>query len=372
MYPDWSPKMKDHAGRPCKCGNILRLPTDVIDVSQPGVEESAGDTDAAPKRVRKKYIRAPGEPLIMSTKMKFLHDELMSFSRRNPNSPHYNPFELDADAMEEVDKDGKPFVTKSVIFSQWTTMLDRIGDMLDDAEIKYARLDGTMSREERARAIDDLKNKKRVEVLLVSTRAGGVGLNLTAASRCYLVDPYWNPSVESQAIDRIHRMGQTRPVTAVKLMINNSIEQRLDKIQKKKAQLANVSLNNMSRKELLEKRVSQKQCGSHCADACSRPRSWQSCLDELYSAYSMAYIINRALQFGPDVGPVVTQALVRHSLAQRPFTMPDLPFYPLGHAFLPICIDMERGRLVVSYRRGAYEDRPDVSSTTLRTYDVRP
>lgn len=82
-------------------------------------------------------------------------------------------------------------------------MLDRIGDMLEEAHIAYARLDGTMTREERAKACDALKYDKKVEVLLVSTRAGGVGLNLTAASRCFLVDPYWNPSVEAQAIDRI-------------------------------------------------------------------------------------------------------------------------------------------------------------------------
>lgn len=82
-------------------------------------------------------------------------------------------------------------------------MLDRIGDMLEEAQIRYARLDGTMSREDRAKACDSLRHNKKTEVLLVSTRAGGVGLNLTAASRCFLVDPYWNPSVEAQAIDRI-------------------------------------------------------------------------------------------------------------------------------------------------------------------------
>lgn len=67
----------------------------------------------------------------------------------------------------------------------------RIGDMLEEANIRYARLDGTMTREERAKAMEALRTHKKVEVLLVSTRAGGVGLNLTAASRCYLVDPYW-------------------------------------------------------------------------------------------------------------------------------------------------------------------------------------
>ena len=70
-------------------------------------------------------------------------------------------------------------------------MLDRIGDMLDEANVKYARLDGTMTRDERAQAVNALNKDSKTEVLLVSTRAGGVGLNLTAASRCYLVDPYW-------------------------------------------------------------------------------------------------------------------------------------------------------------------------------------
>lgn len=75
--------------------------------------------------------------------------------------------------------------------SQWTTMLDRIGDMLDEANIRYDRLDGTMTREDRAKAMQNLKNNRKIEVLIVSTRAGGVGLNLTTASRAYLVDPYW-------------------------------------------------------------------------------------------------------------------------------------------------------------------------------------
>ena len=167
--------------------------------------------------------------------------------------------------------------------SQWTTMLDRIGDMLEEAKIKFARLDGTMTREERAKAVEALRINKRVEVLLVSTRAGGVGLNLTAASRCFLIDPYWcvsslfSPPIDAQEpfrrgssdrsyrgypapvplllADCQHRMGQTRPVTAIKLMINNSIERKLDEIQRKKANLAQMSLNHMTRKELMAKKV---------------------------------------------------------------------------------------------------------------------
>ena len=102
-------------------------------------------------------------------------------------------------------------------------MLDKIEEALESAGIHYDRLDGTMKRDERSRAMDNLKHDPRCEVLLVSLRAGGVGLNLTAARRVYLVDPYWyrflssllpirsltifvlfrNPAVENQAVDRI-------------------------------------------------------------------------------------------------------------------------------------------------------------------------
>ncbi|WVW78313.1 hypothetical protein I302_100267 [Kwoniella bestiolae CBS 10118] len=259
VYSDYAKKAKSTVARACgTCNLMLRIPSDIIEVTPPECEPSNEVIPDQPKRAaRKKYVRPPGEKLNLSTKMQYLHDELLTLSKRNPNSPHYDPFAGDDDGIEELDNEGKPLVTKSIVFSQWTTMLDRISDMLDETNIRYARLDGTMTREERAKAIDALKYKKQVEVLLVSTRAGGVGLNLTVASRCYLVDPYWNPSVESQAIDRIHRMGQTRPVLAVKLMIKDSIEEKLDKIQKKKANLAQLSLKNMTRKELMAQKTEE-------------------------------------------------------------------------------------------------------------------
>ncbi len=79
----------------------------------------------------------------------------------------------------------------------------RIEEALESAAIRFDRLDGTMKRDERIRAMDALKHDPGCEVLLVSLKAGGVGLNLTAAQRVYLMDPYWNPAVENQAVDRI-------------------------------------------------------------------------------------------------------------------------------------------------------------------------
>lgn len=253
-WPQWPKNVKGCMRHCAKCSRELRLDKDVADVIPPS--ELDDETAKRPAPTRRKWRRQPGEHLIMSTKMQFLHDELMKLSRQNKHSANYDPFGTHDDGIVETDDEGNPIPTKSIVFSQWTTMLDRIEDMLQESNIRFCRLDGSMTREARAEAMEALKTKG-VEVMLVSTRAGGVGLNLTSASRAFLVDPYWNPSVEAQAIDRIHRLGQKRPVTALKLMINGSVEERLHKIQQKKEHLAKLSLKNMTRKELMEQKAEE-------------------------------------------------------------------------------------------------------------------
>lgn len=106
--------------------------------------------------------------------------------------------------------------------------------------------------------MDALKTDPSCEVLLVSLRAGGVGLNLTAARRVYLMDPYWNPAVENQAVDRIHRLGQTKPVTTIKLIIENTIEARLLEVQKRKIELANMTLGvQLSKADQAQRRMEE-------------------------------------------------------------------------------------------------------------------
>ncbi|WOO85037.1 Helicase-like transcription factor CHR27 [Vanrija pseudolonga] len=260
VWPQYPKGLKGVTRQCGVCDQMLHLDYDIIQVDPPNDDQDAAEPQPK-KTTRRKYVRPPGERPSLSTKMQWLLDELMRFSKRNKHSDNYDPWFQgagdDPDEIIELDDDGAPIAVKSVVFSQWTTMLDRIGDMLDEANIRYCRLDGTMTREERARAMEDLRTKKKIEVMLVSTRAGGVGLNLTSASRAYLVDPYWNPSVEAQAIDRIHRLGQKRPVTAIKLMINGSVEKKLSDIQQKKANLANLSLKNMSRQELMEQKAEE-------------------------------------------------------------------------------------------------------------------
>ena len=92
--------------------------------------------------------------------------------------------------------------TKCIVFSQWTSMLDLIQTSLDASRLRYLRLDGSLSQEQRERTLTQFRTDDQAIVCLATLRVGGVGLNLTMASRVYLMDPWWNPQVENQAIDR--------------------------------------------------------------------------------------------------------------------------------------------------------------------------
>lgn len=124
--------------------------------------------------------------------------------------------------------------TKSVVFSQFTSFLDLIGPALTQARIPFLRFDGTMSQKVRASTITSFTESRKGMVLLLSLRAGGVGLNLTAAQRVFMMDPWWSFAVEAQAIDRVHRMGQEAEVRVVRFVVRGSIEGRMLKIQERK------------------------------------------------------------------------------------------------------------------------------------------
>jgi DNA repair protein RAD16 len=114
-------------------------------------------------------------------------------------------------------------------------MLDLAAFRLGQVGIRSVRLEGGMSMDARARAIATFTDDPDVPLFLMSLKAGGVALNLTAASRTVIMDPWWNPAVEQQAQDRIHRLGQHRAVEAVRLCVAGSVEQRIVKLQEKKA-----------------------------------------------------------------------------------------------------------------------------------------
>ncbi|KAG0278850.1 DNA repair protein rad16 [Linnemannia exigua] len=124
--------------------------------------------------------------------------------------------------------------TKSICFSQFVTFLDLIKWRLEKAGFKCVKLDGHMTPFQRDASIKKFSNDPTVTVFLISLKAGGVALNLTAASRVFICDPWWNPAAELQAMDRIHRIGQYRPIVITRLIIENSIESRILQLQEKK------------------------------------------------------------------------------------------------------------------------------------------
>jgi superfamily II DNA or RNA helicase len=144
---------------------------------------------------------------------------------------------------------------KALVFSQWTSLLDRVEPVLRGADLPFARLDG--STRDRAGVVDAFQRESGPPVMLVSLRAGGTGLNLTAADSVFVLDPWWNPAVEEQAADRAHRIGQTRPVMIYRLVATDTVEERVLALQMRKRALAEAAIGAadspaITRGELLE------------------------------------------------------------------------------------------------------------------------
>nr|GAT47839.1 SNF2 family DNA-dependent ATPase [Mycena chlorophos] len=257
ICPGW-PNVSADMRRSCSACQTALGPLDAVEI-KPDAGADASTQKRKPPKKERRQKGASLENFHPSTKVKALLGDLVQFSRANPYSANYEPESVEVQVVDNKGNSLDDGVVKTVVFSQWTTMLDKIEDALEAAAIHYERLDGTMKREERTKAMDALKHDPRCEVLLVSLKAGGVGLNLTAAQRVYLMDPYWNPAVENQAVDRIHRLGQTRPVTTIKLIIENTIEARLLQVQKKKTELANMTLGQYSRAEMMSRRAEELQ-----------------------------------------------------------------------------------------------------------------
>lgn len=125
---------------------------------------------------------------------------------------------------------------QAIIFSQFTTYLDIIQHYFREKHWKYSRIDGSQSINKRQEQVDLFQSQKN-PIFLISLKAGGVGLNLTAASYVFIMDPWWNPAVESQAIDRAHRIGQKNTLTVYRPIIKDSVEEKVLKLQEEKKQL---------------------------------------------------------------------------------------------------------------------------------------
>ncbi|KAL6542853.1 hypothetical protein OROHE_010373 [Orobanche hederae] len=126
---------------------------------------------------------------------------------------------------------------KAIVFSQWTGMLDLLEACLKDTSIQYRRLDGTMPVAARDRAVKDFNSLPQVSVMIMSLKAASLGLNMVAACNVLLLDLWWNPTTEDQAIDRAHRIGQTRPVSVYRLTVKDTVEDRILALQQRKRKM---------------------------------------------------------------------------------------------------------------------------------------
>ncbi|KAL6538643.1 hypothetical protein OROGR_012631 [Orobanche gracilis] len=120
---------------------------------------------------------------------------------------------------------------KAIVFSQWTGMLDLLEACLENTSIQYRRLDGTMPVAARDWAVKDFNSLPQVSVMIMSLKAASLGLNMVAACNVLLLDLWWNPTTEDQAIDRAHRIGQTRPVSVYRLTVKDTMEDRILALQ---------------------------------------------------------------------------------------------------------------------------------------------
>ena len=127
---------------------------------------------------------------------------------------------------------------KALVFSQFLGMLALIKEKMKELGVDYEYFDGSSTVNERERAIRRFQDDDSCRVFLISLKAGGVGLNLTAADYVYIVDPWWNPAVEQQAIDRTHRIGQTKNIFAYRMICNDTVEDKILKLQERKRSLA--------------------------------------------------------------------------------------------------------------------------------------
>jgi superfamily II DNA or RNA helicase len=127
---------------------------------------------------------------------------------------------------------------KVLVFSQFTEMLQLIRTQFDESGISYCYLDGSTALHHRKEQVEKFQEDESIKAFLISLKAGGVGLNLTVADYVYLVDPWWNPAAEQQAIDRAHRIGQKRKVFAYKMICKDTVEEKILRLQERKKMLA--------------------------------------------------------------------------------------------------------------------------------------
>lgn len=176
-------------------------------------------------KLKRKYMKRLEKDYVPSTKIEKTM-ELLKNIRDKPSGPN---------------EKAKP--EKTIIFSQFTSLLDILEIPLMAEGFTYARYDGSMSANQRNDAVIEFTETEQTTIMLISLKAGNAGLNLTAASQVIILDPFWNPYIEEQAVDRAHRIGQRRPVEVHRILIADTVEDRILALQEQKRQLIESALD---------------------------------------------------------------------------------------------------------------------------------
>ncbi|KAF4971103.1 hypothetical protein FSARC_1994 [Fusarium sarcochroum] len=177
-------------------------------------------------------------------------DDSIFYPSRDPNSPQV----LASSKIRELIKilQGEVKEHKFIVFSQFTSMLNLVEPFFRKERFRFVRYDGSMKNDDREESLRKLRNDPETRILLCSLKCGSLGLNLTAATRVVILEPFWNPFVEEQAIDRVHRLTQTVNVIVYKLTVSKTVEERILELQEKKRQLAEQAIEGSMRKEALK------------------------------------------------------------------------------------------------------------------------
>ncbi|RYP59353.1 hypothetical protein DL769_008572 [Monosporascus sp. CRB-8-3] len=201
--------------------------------------------DKKPKTAKRKGEKeAPVKPHMLkqlrkeASKNKVAHKKYMRYLKEiwEPSAKVTKCKELIADIQSTGEK--------TIVFSQWTLLLDLLEIPLKhELGVKYRRYDGGMSAAMRDNAANDFVELPDVKVILVSLKAGNAGLNLTAASQVIIMDPFWNPFVENQAVDRAHRIGQRNTVKVHRILIKDTVEDRIETLKERKSEIINSALS---------------------------------------------------------------------------------------------------------------------------------
>ncbi|KAM0460798.1 hypothetical protein ACHAO4_001590 [Trichoderma viride] len=175
-------------------------------------------------------------------------------SAYDPSPPGDKPSILSSAKIRELTRllRAEAHEHKFIVFSQFTSMLDLVEPFLRKEQLRFTRYDGSMKNDAREESLRKLREDKKTRVLLCSLKCGSLGLNLTAATRVIIIEPFWNPFVEEQAIDRVHRLTQTIDVVVYKLTVTHTVEDGILALQEKKRLLAEQTIEGSSRKGALK------------------------------------------------------------------------------------------------------------------------